>query len=241
MGRQSLAQQVADQLLEGIIDGRYPSDAALPPENVIARTNGVSRLTVREAVKTLLAGNVVRVDPGRGTFTNPPDRWTGIEALARASTQRAASVRGVVLERMIEARRIIEVGAAELAATRRTPNDLYLLQTRLEEMRAATEQWQVDAFVEADLAFHQTVLNAAGNAFIAVLLDPLRPALFSARRVTSEIPDVRRHAIEAHASILDAIRAGDPEEARHAMNEHIQGTYVDIQFYVLDSNLAVSR
>jgi DNA-binding GntR family transcriptional regulator len=59
--------------------------------------------------------------------------------------------------------------------------------------------------------------------------------------VTSEIPDVRRHAIEAHASIFDAISTGDPEKARHAMNDHIQGTYVDIQTYVLPSNLAASR
>jgi GntR family transcriptional regulator, transcriptional repressor for pyruvate dehydrogenase complex len=238
--RQSLSQQVASQLLDGIVDGRYPPEGALPPEAEIARQSGVSRLTVREAVKTLVAGNVVRVDPGRGTFTNPPDRWTGIDALALLSTKRAASARGVVLGRMIEARRIIEVGAAELAATRRTDEDLASIHARLDEMRAAVDQDQLDEFVRADLAFHQAVLDAAGNAFISVLLNPLRPALLSARRLTSEIPDVRRHAIGAHLTILSAIEARDPDAARLAMNTHIQETYVDTKTYVLDPEEAAA-
>jgi GntR family transcriptional repressor for pyruvate dehydrogenase complex len=161
MPRDSLADSLADQLLQGIIDGRYPTDDPLPPEADIAKEANVSRLTVREAVKTLRAKSIVRIDRGRGTYTNPPDRWTDLEALVRAVSAQAPDLAGVVPERLIEARRVIETGAAELAATRRTPDDLARFQVHLDEMVAAADNGDVDAFVTADLAFHQTVLDAA--------------------------------------------------------------------------------
>ncbi|MFF3333856.1 FadR/GntR family transcriptional regulator [Streptomyces sp. NPDC002888] len=64
------------QLLTAIIDGQYPPDSALPPEGELSAMGGISRLTVREAVKQLRAQNDVRVVRGRGTYVNPPDRWT---------------------------------------------------------------------------------------------------------------------------------------------------------------------
>jgi GntR family transcriptional regulator, transcriptional repressor for pyruvate dehydrogenase complex len=242
MPRDSLADSLADQLLQGIIDGRYPTDGPLPPEAEIAKEANVSRLTVREAVKTLRAKSIVRIHRGRGTFTNPPDRWTDLEALVRASTARTPDLAGVVPERLIEARRIIETGAAELAATRRTPDDLQRLQAHLDEMAAAAaDNGDVDAFVTADLAFHQTVLDAADNTFIAALLEPLSRLLIPARRQTSEVRDIRRHAIAHHRAVLDAIRSGDPERARHAMHDHIEQTGRDLRTYVLKAGTDTSN
>jgi GntR family transcriptional regulator, transcriptional repressor for pyruvate dehydrogenase complex len=167
-----------------------------------------------------------------GSFgTNPPDRWTDLEALVRAVSAQAPDLAGVVPERLIEARRGIETGAAELAATRRTADDLEHLQAHLDAMAAAANN--VDAFVIADLAFHQSVLDAADNAFISALLEPLSRLLIPARRQTSEVGDIRRHAIEHHRAVLDAIRSGDPERARRAMHDHIDQTGRDLRTYVL--------
>ena len=241
MPRDSLADSLADQLLQGIIDGRYPTDGPLPPEAEIAKEANVSRLTVREAVKTLRAKSIVRIHRGRGTFTNPPDRWTDLEALVRASSAQAPDLAGVVPERLIEARRIIETGAAELAATRRTPDDLQRLQVHIDEMAAAADNGDVDAFVTADLAFHQTVLDAADNTFIAALLEPLSRLLIQARRQTSEVRDIRRHAITHHRAVLDAIQSGDSERARHAMHDHIDQTSRDLRTYVLKAGTDTSN
>jgi GntR family transcriptional regulator, transcriptional repressor for pyruvate dehydrogenase complex len=241
MPRDSLADSLADQLLQGIIDGRYPTDGPLPPEAEIAKEANVSRLTVREAVKTLRAKSIVRIHRGRGTFTNPPDRWTDLEALVRASSARTPDLAGVVPERLIEARRIIETGAAELAATRRTPDDLQRLQVHLDEMAVAADNGDVDAFVTADLAFHQTVLDAADNTFIAALLEPLSRLLIQARRQTSEVRDIRRHAIAHHRAVLNAIQSGDPERARHAMHDHIEQTSRDLRTYVLKAGTDTSN
>jgi GntR family transcriptional repressor for pyruvate dehydrogenase complex len=224
MPRDSLADSLADQLLQGIIDGLYPTDDPLPPEADIAKEANVSRLTVREAVKTLRAKSIVRIDRGR---------WTDLEALVRAVSAQAPDLAGVVPERLIEARRVIETGAAELAATRRTADDLARFQVHLDEMVAAADNGDVDTFVTADLAFHQTVLDAADNAFISALLEPLSRLLIPARRQTSEVGDIRRHAIEHHRAVLDAIRSGDPERARRAMHDHIDQTGRDLRTYVL--------
>jgi GntR family transcriptional regulator, transcriptional repressor for pyruvate dehydrogenase complex len=239
--RESLADSLADQLLQGIIDGRYPADGPLPPEAEIAKEADVSRLTVREAVKTLRAKNIVRIHRGRGTFTNPPDRWTDLAALVRAISAQAPALAGVVPERLIEARRVIETGAAELAAIRRTSDDLARLEAHLNEMMAAADNGDVDAFVSADLAFHQSVLDAANNAFISALLEPLSRLLIQARRQTSEVGDIRRHAIEHHRAVLDAIRSGDPERARHAMHDHITQTGRDLRSYVLKPGTEASQ
>ena len=125
MPRDSLADSLADQLLQGIIDGRYPTNDPLPPEADIAKEANVSRLTVREAVKTLRAKSIVRIDRGRGTYTNPPDRWTDLEALVRAVSAQAPTLAGVVPERLIEARRVIETGATELPRPAGPPTTLH--------------------------------------------------------------------------------------------------------------------
>jgi GntR family transcriptional regulator, transcriptional repressor for pyruvate dehydrogenase complex len=234
-GRRLLADEVTDELLSGIIDGRYPPDSALPPEAELAREARVSRLTVREAVKTLRAKNVVRVDRGRGTYVNPADQWTALDALARATVQRRSTLTGALPQRLIEARRIVEVGAAELAAARHTDEDIAMLEKHLGEMAAAAQIEDVDAFVAADIAFHETVLHAAGNVFIAALLDPLSQLLVPARRQTSEFDAIRRHALAHHAAILEAIRTSAPERARRAMHDHIQQTEDDLRAYVLEA------
>jgi GntR family transcriptional repressor for pyruvate dehydrogenase complex len=231
--RRSLPDELTDELLTRIIDGRYPAHGALPSEGELAREAGVSRLTIREAIKTLRAKNVVRVERGRGTYVNPADEWTALEALVRASVQRQSATHPTLPERLIEARRIVEVGAAELAAARRSDTDITQLEEHLAEMTAADEARDVDGFVAADLAFHQTVLAAAGNGLIAALLDPLSQLLIPARRQTSEFKEIRRHALEYHAAVLEAICAGDSERARHAMHDHIEQTQQDLRSYVL--------
>jgi GntR family transcriptional regulator, transcriptional repressor for pyruvate dehydrogenase complex len=231
--RPSLADELTDELMSRIIDGRYPPDSALPPEGDLAREAGMSRLTIREAVKTLRAKNVVRVERGRGTYVNPVDQWTALEALVRANVHQESTTGQTLPERLIEARRIVEVGAAELAAERRSDEDAARLEELLADMAAADEAADVDAFVAADLAFHETVLHAAGNGLIAALLDPLSRLLVPARRQTSEVADIRRHALEYHAAILESIRARDAERARRAMHDHIEQTQEDLRLYVL--------
>jgi GntR family transcriptional repressor for pyruvate dehydrogenase complex len=235
MARKSLADDLAEELLDQIIEGRYPPGSALPSELELAEQAAVSRLTVREAINTLRAKNVVRIQRGRGTYVNPPDRWTALESVLRAARSGGAADRSPGIPyRLLEARRIIEVSVAELAAARRSDDDLAAMEEALADMRTAAAAGDVDRFVTADIAFHQAVLDAAGNPFISVLFDPLGQLLVEARRQTSAHADIRTHAIEQHQHVLAAIRSRDPEQARWAMHGHLRQTENDLGTYVFD-------
>jgi len=222
--RRGLADQLVEHLVTAILRGDHPPDSRLPPEDRLADLFQVSRLTVREAVKVLRFKGVVRVEQGRGTFVNPASRWSPLDPdllLARIRTAEGAQD---LATKLTEARRMVEVGVAGMAAERRTPQDLIDLESALARMTKASEADDVVAFTEADLDFHQLVMGAAGNEFIAALFEPLGDLLLEVRRAASGERGGREVAITAHARILDALRSGSAEAAREAMGAHMQQT-----------------
>ena len=86
MGRRTLVDDLVDGLLTEILDGKLLPHNPIPPEADIAKAYGVSRLTVREALKALRAQNILYVKAGRGTFVNPTDNWTGLDAIFKAAS-----------------------------------------------------------------------------------------------------------------------------------------------------------
>ncbi|KRE78328.1 FadR/GntR family transcriptional regulator [Arthrobacter sp. Soil763] len=228
--RRTLVDVVVDQVLEYILSGQIKPDDALPPEADIAKESGVSRLTAREAMKALKAQNVVYVKRGLGTFVNPPERWTGLDAIMRAASRGVASDQ--VALRLLEVRRMVETGAAELAASRHTEADLADLTESVRLMEAAHHAGDVEALTVADIAFHDTVLRASGNPFVPALLGQLSTLLYAMRRETSAFPDVQRHAIHHHKQVLTAIASGEPAAARSAMDAHITQTFEDYERYL---------
>jgi GntR family transcriptional repressor for pyruvate dehydrogenase complex len=231
----SLSDDLAEQLLTAIIDGQYLPDSALPPEGELSEQGGVSRLTVREAVKQLRAQNIVRVVRGRGTYVNPPDRWTALEPVVRAASRTAS---GALSERLIEARRLIENGACELAASRRSEEDLEVLRGHLAVMREAADVGDTEQFVQADIDFHDTVMRATGNLFVPLLFEPFGPLLVEGRRETSAVPEIRTNAIAHHETVLAALESGSPDAARTAMDGHMNQTADDLRAHVIKRDLA---
>jgi GntR family transcriptional regulator, transcriptional repressor for pyruvate dehydrogenase complex len=235
----SLPERFADELLEDVISGRYPAGSALPPEGELAAAHGISRLSVREAVRILRAKNVLAVQRGRGTFVNVPEAWSSLDVLVRASAH--GSSPGGVAERLLEARRMVEVGAVQLAAERRTAEHLGEMRASVAEMLAASVEGDVDLFVEADMAFHDTIMRASGNVFVPFLLEPFGALLIEARRQTSAVPQIQRNAIAEHERILAAVQAGDPRQARDAMESHMAQTQADLREHVLGARPAEER
>ena len=131
---------------------------------------------------------------------------------------------------------MVEVGAAQLAATNRSKEDLDSLAASIEEMRLANGLNRVDLFVEADIAFHDVIMHATANMFIPFMFEPFGNVLVNARTETSSIPEIRVNAISAHEVILEALTAGDPEKSRDAMESHMNQTEADLRRYVLDAD-----
>ena len=222
---------MADELLDRIIAGEFPPGAPVPGELELSARHEVSRMTVREAMKTLEAQQILSVERGRGTFVNPLSRWASLEAVLRAASEGKDDAAAAV--QLIELRRMLETGACELAAGRISDSDLNALSGQLDAMRVAHEKHDVAAFVAADLAFHDLILHAAENVFVAVLFAPLHRVLERRRTQTSEVREIQAHAIGHHQKVVEALSSRDPHRARDAMDAHMQQTLDDLKAYVL--------
>ncbi|GAA4267398.1 FadR/GntR family transcriptional regulator [Frondihabitans peucedani] len=234
MSRQSLVAMVSDDLLARITSGEFPPESTLPGEQDLVAQHDVSRVTVREAVKTLEALGVARVERGRGTFVNPLNRWTSLEAVLRATSTEHDD--GAAAVQLIELRKMLEVGSAALAAARISSDETEQLSYDIVRMRQAHLGNDVSLFVEADLHFHRVILQASGNVFVSVLLEPLSRILAARREQTSRLPEIQEHAIHHHTLILAALRSGDPEASRVAMDNHMAQTLDDLRALVLSES-----
>ncbi|SDI60674.1 DNA-binding transcriptional regulator, FadR family [Arthrobacter subterraneus] len=233
MARKSLVDVVADELLDRIVAGEFPPGSGVPGELELSARHEVSRMTVREAMKTLVARRILRVERGRGTFVNPLNQWSSLEAVLRFASEGQDDA--AVAVQLIELRRMLETGAAEIAAGRITDGELAEMDEQLALMRAAHEANDVDRFVAADLAFHDLILHASGNVFVAVLFEPLTRILASRRAQTSKVVQIQINALAEHANIMDAMRSHDAERARLAMDRHMEQTLNDLKTHVLES------
>jgi GntR family transcriptional regulator, transcriptional repressor for pyruvate dehydrogenase complex len=222
---------VADELLDRIIAGEFPPGASVPGELELSARHEVSRMTVREAMKTLEAQRILSVERGRGTFVNPLNRWASLEAVLRAASEGKNDASAAV--QLIELRRMLETGACELAAGRISDADIQDLHGQLASMRLAHGNNDVVAFVEADLAFHDLLRPASETVFVAVSFEPLHRILEKRRTETSKVREIQEHAIGHHQSIVDALASRDPRRARDAMDAHMQQTLDDLKTYVL--------
>jgi DNA-binding FadR family transcriptional regulator len=223
---ESLGDQIAARLLDEIIDGRYPPETPLPPEWELADREGASRLTIREAVRILRLKNVVTVVRGRGTYVQPRQRWSPLDPAVLGALARNPDALLDRLQALVEARALVEVGVAELAAARRSEEDLAAMRAAVAAMRPSLDD--VDAFVAADLDFHAAVLAAASNPVLTALFDPIALLLRDSRRQTSRDRAARENALHAHEGILAAIERGDAAQAAAGMREHLARTGEDL-------------
>ena len=188
----------------------------LPAERDLAVEIGVSRPTVRAGLRALAAMGVVQSRHGSGTYIPQGPPVLGSEPLSFL-----AALHGFTREEMFEARRILEVGAAGLAAERATPDQIATIAEEVTGLFASMEDPQ--GFLVHDVKFHQTVAVASGNQIVTSLVGMVSELYYAHRRETAARASDRnlRDAAEMHRRIYQAIRARDPEAARHAMAEHL--------------------
>lgn len=229
MARKLLVDEITDRLLDRIIEGAYPPGSALPTEMMLASEFDVSRVTVRAATKALAAQGIVRTDRGVGSTVCALNRWTSITALLRAAG--AISDDSEAAIQLVQLRRMLECGAAELAAKHITERELRRLDELVDAMTKSHERSDIELYVEADLSFHEAILEASRNPFISIGFAPLTPALATHRHLTSSITQMRIDGIAHHHTIIAALAARDPEASRKAMDLHMQQTVDGIRHH----------
>jgi GntR family transcriptional regulator, transcriptional repressor for pyruvate dehydrogenase complex len=208
--------QVVTHIRSLIERGELKPGDRLPAERHLAVRLGVSRPSVRAGLRALTAMGVVQPRHGSGTYI--PD---GPPVLHPEPLSFLAALHGFTGLEMYEARRILEVGAAGLAAERASEEQMAALAAHVTSLFDSIESPQV--FLVHDINFHRDVAAASGNPIVASLVEMVSALYYDRRRQTAKRASERdlRDAAEAHRRIYEAVRARDPEAARNAMNEHL--------------------
>jgi GntR family transcriptional regulator, transcriptional repressor for pyruvate dehydrogenase complex len=220
-------EQVADQLLNMINSGELKPGDRLPSEAELAADFGVSRTTVREALRILATRNLIQTRKGMagGHFIVEPTVGSISEFLV-ASYGLLTAANTVTLEHLLQAREMIEGPAAALAARNRDESDLERIRTTLTDDISALSQ--ADA-LEMLRNFHLYLLEATKNQLLVVAAAPIFTILQSTivrRRPTKE---VIAQLMRDHQEIYVAVAAGDEAEARRLMDEHLGYLRVNYQ------------
>jgi GntR family transcriptional repressor for pyruvate dehydrogenase complex len=214
--REGSTEQVVSHIRALIVGGKLKPGDQLPAERDLAVQIGVSRPTVRAGLRALAAMGVVVSRHGSGTYipSGPPK-------LGSAPLGFLAALHGFTREEMYEARRLLEVGAAGLAAERAAPEQIAVMAEEVANLFSAMNDPQ--AFLVHDIDFHRSVAAASRNPIIAAVMEMISSLYYERRRETAALasePNLR-DAAEMHRRVYQAIRAGNADAARAAMHEHL--------------------
>ncbi len=203
-----------------ILDGTYPPGTLLPNEAEWGQMFGASRTAVREAIKTLNGKGLLVSRPKVGSRVEPRERWNLLDRDVMAWHCAAMDKKAFLLS-LQEVRRILEPGAALLAASRRTPAQLAELEEALEGMRNAST---AEDMVAPDVRFHLALLACANNELLAPFGIVIEQALANMFAFTSRHNTKPGQVIPMHADVVEAIAAQAPEAARRAMTVLLDDT-----------------
>ncbi|MBX6754460.1 MAG: FadR family transcriptional regulator [Thermorudis peleae] len=221
-----LREQVVAHLVRHIVGGYYPPGSTFPTETELAHTLGVSRALVREAVRALAEKGLVEVRHGIGTRVRLPSEWNQLDPAVLFERIRTGKDE-TLLRDLLELRAVLDITAAELAAQRRTLDDLSVLEQALRAMRRSLNDPL--AYAQHDAAFHEAIVEAAHNQLIAVARRPLGQVLVRAWELTDRLPGRMEASQRGHEQIAAAIVAQDVTAARQAMAQHVQQFEDDIR------------
>jgi GntR family transcriptional repressor for pyruvate dehydrogenase complex len=211
-------QLLADELRADITSGRLQPGERLPPEPELCVKTGVSRSTVREALRLLASQHLIVTTRGvtGGSFVAHPDAEQLSEALSTGMTLLTHSA-AVGLADLIELRRALEVPAAGLAAARRT--DAHLVEIGSALFDPAVDD--SDVMLQAHAAFHSAVAKATGNPLFELVTRPLYHIGYG-EEIVDNLPEGYWVRIDAdHRELLDCVRAQQPDAATTVARRHL--------------------
>lgn len=212
--RGNLPAGIADRLRTQIRQGRFGPGERLPGHRELAAIFGVSVGSVREALSMLISEGLIETRPGRGTFAAAQgDGSRAARAAPPAPLERKA------IEELIEAREVLELQIAALAARRSTAAHVAELRRHVERLQAAAAS--PERFLDADLEFHVVLAQAAGNRYLVQAMTEIRLLLKEDMDLAAETA-MRRFGdlglgVDSHRQLVDAIAAHDADAAREVL------------------------
>jgi DNA-binding FadR family transcriptional regulator len=213
----SLTDQAIEQIKQMIVSGELKPGQRLPKETDLAARLGLSRNSLREAVRALALIRILDTRQGDGTYVTSLEP----DILSEAMSFLVDFHQDRTVLDLLEVRRLMEPAATAMAAQRITREELGKLEGLLDEAAACST---VEDFVANDIAFHRTIGSASGNLVLASLLDSLSGPTTRARvwRGITQSDAVERTQAE-HRAIFDALTHHQPDVARAWATVHVAG------------------
>lgn len=213
----AVTDEAITKIKDMIISGELSAGDRLPPEKELSEKLGLSRSSLREAVKALEIIRVLDVRRGDGTYVTSLEPQLLTEAMSFiVDLHQDESILNI-----FEVRRILEPAAAAMAAGRITPEQIAALRATMEDIDNETS---VEQLVEHDLIFHSLITAAAKNSYLASVLDALSSSTVRARiwRGLTQEKAVDR-TLSEHTAIIEALERGDAELVKSLLTVHISG------------------
>ncbi|HMV51124.1 MAG TPA: FadR/GntR family transcriptional regulator [Blastocatellia bacterium] len=190
----------------------HPGDR-LPAERELSKQLGISRPSLRAGIRTLVALGVLQSRHGSGTYVAERP------ALDSEQIRLMAALHGFTFDQLFEARHVLEVQIAGLAAERASGDALATLAEELADMYAALTDPQ--QYLIHDIKFHRALAAASGNPILAALVEMVSAVMYDRRRDTIARAHDFSESLAMHQRIYRAVRQGKADEARAAMHEHL--------------------
>jgi len=209
-----LAEEIADRIRVLILDGTLPPGRPLPGERLLAARFGVSRSSIRDALRVLETIGLLDTRHGQGTFPRELDVNRLVAPLASVLTYRRD-----LTEELLDVRRMFEPAVARAAAARITDDDLADLQRILTTQRRKLKNG-ASTLIE-DTAFHATIARATRNRVVMRIMETLNDLLIESRKQTLKQRGRPERSIRGHEAVVAALRRRDAEAAARAMHTHI--------------------
>lgn len=215
--RQSVSEQVFEQLKEQILNNEWKKGEKIPSENELSALLGVSRVTVRNALQKLISLGLIETRFGEGSFIT--DALPGI---SMNSLIPIAYLKENSLQEILEYRRVMEGNVAELATKKASPEDVAKLEEAYLAMYKVKDN--LEQFSKADLNFHLLLANTTKNSLIIQTFYIFSDVL---NRAFSQIVTKRGNSagIYYHKLLLEAVKDGNSLEAKRIMDEHMEDLY----------------
>lgn len=215
---------IVDHLRAMIDSGRLPAGSRLPAERVLCEQLGISRGSLRQALRVLDSIGYVQIKAGSGTYVRER------ENLGERPLRSWFSEHEQLVEKLFDLRTTVEPTLAERLALHHTPRVVGRLESNVAEMEQAAADGDMLRVIAADAEFHRVIAGNAGNDDVADLLRSVLSLVGEERRAALRLPGQIRKAVEEHRAILEAIRASDAAAARERTRKHL----MDAKTYVHD-------
>ncbi len=211
------SEDIVQQIKSNIFAGRLAPGDHLPPEKELAEQFGLSRITVRDALRILESQGLItiKVGAGGGAFVADPNAQSANDLLTDLLRLQRASTR-----ELVEARLVIEMSIVTFASERATAGDLQAMQQAIEDARSARSVGDTH-FTPHSVDFHIALAHASNNQVLLFTVNSFRTLFYET--LEKFLPDdaMAQRAISDHQKILDAVAAHDAEKGQKIMREHL--------------------